>query len=51
MIAGAVIRVLLVPDVRVFRLVAAVVVLLPIGVWLTVRGLGRAAPRPEPLCC
>lgn len=46
-ILGAVIRVLLVPDVRVFRLVAAAV-LLPIGVWLTVRAIRprRAAARP-----
>ena len=46
-ILGAVIRVLLVPDVRVFRLVAAAV-LIPIGVGLTVRATRprRTAARP-----
>ncbi len=47
-IVGAVIRVRLVPDVRAFRLVAAGV-LLPIGVWLTIRAMGlrRVSRRPS----
>jgi len=46
-IVGAVIRVLFVPDVRAFRLVAAGV-LLPIGVWLTIRAMRphRVSRRP-----
>jgi uncharacterized protein len=43
-VIGAVIRVLVVPGPRVFRLVVAAV-LLPIGLWLCVRTL-RKAPHP-----
>lgn len=45
-VIGAVIRVLVVPGPRVFRLVVAAV-LLPIGLWLCVRTL-RKAPHPAP---
>jgi len=44
-VAGAVIRVYLVPGVAVFRLIAAAV-LLPLGVWLCARSAPRAANRP-----
>lgn len=43
-IIGAVVRVYAIPDARAFRLVAATV-LLPIGIWLIVRTLGRADRR------
>jgi uncharacterized membrane protein YfcA len=44
-IAGAVIRVYVLPGPRIFRLVVAVV-LLPLGLWLVRRSLGRM-PRPS----
>lgn len=44
-VIGAVVRVYLVPDVAVFRLVSAAV-LLPLGVWLCARSAPRRSDRP-----